>query len=120
MTAKPVPEWNGAMVRKWLEARMVAARSDQVAAQRAGWSQHDDCDKATAEEMICTLLLGKNSTGDQMAFVADLRALLDSDDYVWRGVYDDTGFDRHVRAYLRKLMKMTKTNVGFERIGRYQ
>lgn len=119
MTAKAVTEWDGAMVRKWLESRVVASRSDQVVSQRAGWSQQDDCDKATAEEMVCTLLLGKTST-DQKAFAEGLRALLDHDEYVWRGVYDDTRFDRHVRSYLRKLVKMTKTNDGFGKTGRYQ
>ena len=120
MTAKVSTEWSGAMVCAWLEGRVVASRSDQVAAQRAGWSEQDRCDKSTAEEMVCTLLLGKNSTGDQKAFADDLRVLLDRDGYIWRGVYDDTRFDRHVRSYLRKLIKMTKANDGFERTGRYQ
>ena len=113
-------EWNGANVRRWLESRVVASRLDQVAAERAGWAQRDDCDKATAEEMVCTLLLGKGSADDRTAFAADLRALLDRGEYVWRGVYDDARFDRHVRAYVRGLVRMTKTNAGFEKTRRYR
>ncbi|MEG3086819.1 hypothetical protein [Sphingomonas sp. PB4P5] len=113
-------EWNGAAVRKWLESRILAARSDQVAAERAGWGQQDECDKSTAEEMVCTLLTAKSSTDDQKAFADDLRALLDRDEYVWRGVFDDVRFERHVRTYIRKLIRMTKTNAGFDRTGRYQ
>ncbi len=112
--------WNGANVRKWLESRVAASRLDQVAAERAGWGQRDDCDKATAEEMVCTTLLGKRSTDDREAFAQDLRALLDQDEYLWRGVYDDTKFDRHVRSHVRKLIRMTKTNEGFEKTGRYE
>ena len=115
----PVNEWNGETVRKWLESRVDAARLDQVAAERAGWSARDDCDKAAAEEMVCTILQEKRSMDHRKAFAADLRALLD-DEYNWRGVYDDTRFDRHVRAYVRKLATMTKTNEGFEKTGRYQ
>jgi hypothetical protein len=120
MTDKNSTEWNGANVRKWLESRVVASRSDQVAAERAGWGQQDDCDKSSAEEMVCTIFQGQGSTDDQKAFSADLRALLDRDEYVWRGVYDDTRFDRHVRSYIRKLIRMTKTNDGFEKTRRYQ
>jgi len=118
-TAVPTP-WNGATVRRWLESRVAASRSDQVAAERGGWGQHDDCDKATAEEMVCTKLQSTASIDDQKAFAVELRALLDRDEHVWRGVYDDTRFDRHVRTYIRKLIKMTKANDGFEKTGRYQ
>ena len=120
MTDKVATEWDGANVRRWLESRVVASRSDQVAAERAGRGRRDDCDKSTAEEMVCTILQGKDSTGDRSAFARDLRALLDSDEFVWRGVYDDTRFDRHVRSYVRKLIKMTKANDGFEKTWRYQ
>lgn len=119
-TTKAIPAWDGALVRKWLEARIVASRSAQVAAQRGGYREQDDCDKATAEEMVCTILQGKNSADDPAAFAGDLRTLLDRDDYIWRGVYDDTRFDRHVRSYIRKLVKMTKTREGFEKTGRFQ
>ena len=114
------PEWDGATVRTWLESRIVAARADQVRAERNGRSDQDDCDKATAEEMICTLLKGKAATADQGTLTDALKALLDRNDYVWRGVYDDRRFDRHVRTYIRKLMKMTKTNTGFGNTTHYQ
>ena len=120
MSDKKGAQWNPADVRKWLESRIIASRTDQIEAERAGRAQQDDCDKATAEEMICNLLLGKDAIDDQKTFADALRALLDRDDYVCRGVYDDTRFDRHVRSYLRKLVKMTKTNEGFEKTGRYQ
>jgi hypothetical protein len=113
-------EWDGAAVRKWLESRIMAARSDQVRAQRGGYREQDDCDKATAEEMVCSLVKGEAATADAAIFTRDLRALLERDTYIWRGVYDDTKFDRHVRSYIRKLIKMAKTNDGFGRIAHYQ
>jgi hypothetical protein len=113
-------EWDGAIVRKWLESRVIAARADQVTAERYGRGQQDDCDKANAEEMICALLKGKAATNIQSAFSDELKTLLDRDEYVCRGVYDDRRFDRHVRSYIRKLMKMTKANTGFENITHYQ
>lgn len=113
-------QWNGANVRKWLESRVAASRLDQIAAERAGRGQQDDCDKATAEEMVCTTLLSKRSTDNREAFAQNLRALLEQDEYLWRGVYDDRMFDRHVRLHVRKLLRMTKTNKGFEKTGHYQ
>ena len=113
-------EWNGANVRAWLASRVVAARSDQAAAERAGRGGQDDCDKATAEEMVCSLMIAESATSAQDTFADGLRALLDRDDYVWRGVHDDVRFDRHVRSFVKKLMRMTKANAGFEKTGRYQ
>ena len=113
-------QWDGAVVRAWLDSRIMSARADQVTAQRAGWGAHDDCDKASAEEMICTLLKSDVATDDQKAFAQALKALLARDEFVGRGVYDDTRFDRHAKAYIRKVMKMTKTNEGFENLRRYQ
>lgn len=120
MRDKVTSGWNSAKVREWLENRVVASKLDQVAAERAGRGQQDECDKATAEEMVCTILQGKNSTDDEKAFVENLRALLDCDEFVWRGVYDDARFDRHARSYIRGLIKMAKTNNSFEKTGRYQ
>ena len=120
MTGQGPAEWNGATVRRWLDSRIASSRSDQIAAERGGRGQQDDCDKATAEEMVCTLMKAKGSMDDRAAFADDLRALLDRDDFIWRGVYDDTRFDRHVRTYVRKLVRMTKVNEGFGKIGRYQ
>jgi len=112
--------WDGAIVRNWLERRIVAARADQVSAERGGYGQQDECDKAAAEEMVCAALTRDDATGAQAAFAAELKSLLDRDHYIWRGVYDDTRFERHVRAYLRKLQKMTRDYSGFDRTRRYQ
>lgn len=117
---EPSKPWDGAIVRKWLESRVIAARSDQVEAEKSGRSAQDDCDKASAEEMVCAALKGKDSTHLQSAFADALKSLLERDEYAWRGVYDDVRFERHVRAYLRKLLKMTKANSGFDNMTRYQ
>jgi predicted RNase H-like nuclease (RuvC/YqgF family) len=117
---EPARSWDGAIVRAWLESRVVAARADQVAAERYGRERQDDCDKANAEEMVCALLKGKAAIDIQKDFAAELKSLLDRDDYVGRGVYDDTRYERHVRSYIRKLIKMTKDNAGFENTRRYQ
>ena len=113
-------DWDGATVRAWLGMRVAAARSDQAVAQRGGRAQQDDCDKATAEELVCSFLKGKASVDDRAAFAGDLKQLLERDDYVWPGVFDDARFDRHVRSYIRKLIKMMKTNDGFDKILHYQ
>lgn len=113
-------EWDGAIVRKWLESRIVAARADQAVAERAGRGRQDDCDQANAEEMVCALFKTSQSTDSQGAFLENLKKLLDRDEYIGRGVYDDARFDRHVKTYIRKLMKMTKANAGFEKVGHYQ
>ena len=120
IVSEPLKAWDGAAVRKWLESRIVAARADQVAAERYGRERQDDCDKAAAEEMVCAAVKGETSTSLQTGFVEALKGLLDREDYVWRGVYNDDRFDRHVRSYIRKLMKMAKTNEGFGNIARYQ
>ena len=120
MTEKSIGAWNGAAVRKWLEGRVVAARADQAVAERAGYRFQDDCDKATAEEMVCALLKDRESTNDQRAFADELSALLEQEAYSGRGVYDDARFDRHVRTYVRKVAKMAKANDGFDRLGRYR
>ncbi|MET0271055.1 MAG: hypothetical protein ABW173_11575 [Sphingomonas sp.] len=120
MVSAPAKAWNGVAVRTWLESRVAAARADQVAAERGGRERQDDCDKATAEEMVCTLLKGEKATRDAETFTGELRALLDRDTYIWRGVYDDTRFDRHVRACIKKLMRMAKANDGFGNTAHYQ
>jgi predicted RNase H-like nuclease (RuvC/YqgF family) len=118
--AEPPKAWDGATVRTWLESRILAARADQVVAERYGRERQDDCDKANAEEMVCALLRGKEATNAQSALSAELKALLDRDEYVGRGVYNDERFERHMRSYIRKLIKMTKDNAGFENVRRYQ
>lgn len=120
MTSEAATAWDGVAVRKWLEARVAAARSDQAVAERGGYGRQDDCDKATAEEMVCSLLNSPASTGSADALLSALRALLERDDYVWRGVYDDRKFDRHVRSFIKKLVKMAKANDGFGNLAHYQ
>jgi len=112
--------WDGAIVRTWLERRIAAARADQVAAERGGYRQQDECDKAAAEEMVCAALKRGDAAGAQTSFAAALKDLLGRDQYIWRGVYDDTRFERHVRAYIRKLQKMTRDHAGFDQTRRYQ
>jgi len=112
--------WDDAVVRNWLERRIAAARADQVAAERAGYAERDACDKAAAEEMVCTALKDRDAAATRAGFAAELKGLLDRDRYIWRGVYDDARFERHVRAYARKLQKMARDNAGFDRTGRYQ
>ncbi|UAK23212.1 hypothetical protein [Sphingomonas nostoxanthinifaciens] len=116
----PEKPWDGAAVRTWLESRIAAARADQVAAERYGRERQDDCDKAAAEELVCTAVRNERVTAQQDMLVQELKGLLDRDDYVWRGVYNDDRFDRHVRTYIRKLMKSAKANEGFANIKRYQ
>ncbi len=118
--AEPAPPWDRAAIDLWLDRRIAAARADQVAAERAGWARRDDCDMAAAEEMVCTLLKRSDAARDQAALLAELKALLARDDFVWRGVYDDARFDRHVRGYIRKLARMAKANEGFGNVRRYQ
>ncbi|MGY2732547.1 HAD family hydrolase [Sphingomonas sp. UYP23] len=112
--------WDGAMVRQWFERRFEAARSDQAVADRQGRSAEGDSDKAAAEEFVCRALKADDSTNDQTRFAARLKGLLDQDEYRHAGAHDDRRFEREVRAYLRRLVKMTKTNTGFENRLRYQ
>jgi hypothetical protein len=112
-------QWDGAVVRTWLQSRVIAARADQFVAERGGRERQDDCDKATAEEMVCSLVAG-SASDSRASLLEALRALLDRDDYVWRGIYDDTRFDRHVRSFIKKLVRMTKVNDGFTNVAHYQ
>lgn len=116
-TAKP---WDSELVRKWLERRFQASRLDQAAADRRGYDARDDFDKAVAEEWACAMLKSAASTNDQAAFATHIKTLIGQDEYRATSVYDDMRFERHVRAYLRKLAKMTKTNEGFEKTLRHQ
>ncbi|KQM68180.1 hypothetical protein ASE75_03565 [Sphingomonas sp. Leaf17] len=112
--------WDATAVQAWLAARMAAARSDQVVAERTGYTAQDDCDKANAEEMVCTLMAAGTAVTARATFLARLQSLSERDDYIWRGVYNDTRFDRHVRSYIRKLVRMAKTSDGFGNIAHYQ
>lgn len=112
--------WDGEQVRKWLECRIDAAALDQVAADRRGYEAQDDYDKAAAEEWVCRNLKAVAGKDDQAAFADRLKQLLGQDDYRITGIHDDRRFERHVRANLRKLARMTKANEGFENTLRYQ
>jgi len=118
--ADPSKAWDGEMVRTWLEGRCEAAKLDQAAADRSGYSARDDYDKAAAEEWVCRTLKTAAGTNDQAAFAARLKDLLGQDEYRVTGIYDDVRFERHVRTNLRKIAKMTKANDGFENRSRYQ
>ena len=112
--------WDNKTVGQWLESRLAAAKADQIAAERYDRARQDDCDKAAAEEMACSAVRAKKAIIDQASFIAALSGLLDRDDYIWRGVYNDARFDRHARSYIRKLLKMAKVNEGFGNMSRYQ
>ncbi len=112
--------WQAALVRRWLDSRLASARADQAAADRRGYEAQDDYDKAAAEEWVCRALQAGEAADDQAAFASQLKALLARDDYPTTGIYDDRRFERHVRATLRKIAKMTKTNSGFGNTLRYQ
>lgn len=120
MTGVPLRPWDGELVRGWLESRFSAARLDQAAADKRGYEAQDDYDKAAAEEWVCRILKSDARAADQSAFAARIKELLGLDEYQTTGVYDDRRFERHVRANLRKLAKMTKANEGFANTLRYQ
>lgn len=120
MAVGAATEWDGAVVRAWLESRIAAARTDQVAAERGGRELQDDCDKATAEEMVCALVMRGRSDWSQAALLESLKVLPERDDYPGRGVYNDMRFDRHVRSYIKKLVRMVKANDGFANVAHYQ
>ncbi|HZF43069.1 MAG TPA: hypothetical protein VEZ48_06635 [Sphingomonadaceae bacterium] len=113
-------DWDSAAVRTWLESRVIAARLDQVAAERGGRDRQDDCDKASAEEMICALAAKSRSEVSQAALLAELGDLLNRDEFVWPAVYSDIRFDRHARAFAKKLIRMVKANEGFGNVTHYQ
>ena len=120
MTSISPKAWDSELVRKWLESRIEAARLDQVAADIRGYEAQDDYDKAAAEEWVCRAVKAAASRDDQAAFAARLKELLGQDEYRITGIHDDRRFERHVRATLRKLSRMTKDNAGFENTLRYQ
>jgi len=67
--------WEGEMVCAWLERRIAAARVDQIAADRKGYSAHDDYDKAAAEEWACRAVQAAARKGDQATVAARLKDL---------------------------------------------
>lgn len=119
MDASPTT-WDRDRVRAWLASRLAAARLDAAAADKRGYAAQDDYDRAAAEEWVCRSLQTGASADDQAAFATRIKALLAQDDYRVAGIHDDRRFDRHVRANLRKIAKMTKANDGFANLLRYQ
>jgi hypothetical protein len=120
MMTSPPKAWDGELVRKWIDPRFEASRLDQAAADRRGYAAQDDYDKAAAEEWVCSALKAPACTNDQAALAKRLKDLIAQDEYQATGIYDDRKFERHVRACLRNLAKMTKANEGFEKTLRYQ
>jgi hypothetical protein len=116
----PLKLWDAALVRKWLERRSEASRLDQAAADRRGYEARDDFDKAVAEEWVCRALANADCTNDQAALAARLKELIGQDEYPATGLHDDIRFERHVRTYLRKLVKMTEANEGLQKTFRHQ
>jgi hypothetical protein len=112
--------WQGETVRAWLASRFAASQVDQDRADRRGRDYEDDHDKAAAEEFVCRLARAHPSVEDQARFGIYLKDLLDRDEYNRTGVYSERRFEREVRAYLRKLIKMTKANSGFENTSHFQ
>ena len=115
----PLKPWDAALVRQWLERRLEASRLNQAAADRRGYEARDDFDRAAAEEWVCRALTSADCTNDQAALAARLKELIGEDEYPATGLHDDIRFERHVRTYLRKLVKMTKANEGFEKTFRH-
>lgn len=118
--SEPTNPWNPEQVRSWLESRFAASRLDQAAADRRGYDAQDDFDKAAAEEWVCRALKSDATIDDQAAFARRIKELIAQDEYPMTGLYDDRKFERHVRAALRKLAKMTKGNEGFANKLRWQ
>ena len=112
--------WDGELVRRWLNSRIEAAKLEQASADKRGYGAQGDYDKAAAEEWVCRTLKTAGRTDDQSAFAAHLAELAAQDDYPIAGIYDDRRVDRHVRANLRKVAGMTRTNDGFTNMLRYQ
>lgn len=112
--------WQPDLVRTWLDRRAAAARLDQAAADRRGYEAQRDYDKAAAEEWVCRTLRTSDRIDDRQTFAANVKALLGQDEYRTTGIYDDEYFERTVRAYLRKIAKMIRTNEGFANTLRYQ
>ncbi len=113
-------DWDGALVRTWLERRIQAARLEQAAADKQGYEARNDYDKAAAEEWVCGALKTAAYVEAQVTFARRIKHLLDQDEYRTTGIHDDRRFENHVRARLRKLAGMTKANDGFANTSRYQ
>jgi hypothetical protein len=113
-------EWDGEIVRRWLEARIRASQDDQTMADRAGRDREDEYDKAAAEEYVCQLIRTSDTTDSQASFTARLKQIAAKDEHYRTGLRSEKRFEREVRAYLRKLLRMATTYTGFENTSRYQ
>lgn len=113
-------DWDGDLVRAWLNRRLAASKVEQDRADRRGRDSEDDYDKAAAEEWVCHAAGIGDAVIDQARFAERLKVLLGQEDYRRIGVHDDRRFEREVRSCLRKLVKMTKANSGFENKLRFQ
>lgn len=120
MVSASARAWDSALVREWLKSRLEAASLEQAAADKRGYEAQDDYDKAAAEAWVCRILQTSGRIYDQAAFAEHLKELLAQDEYLITGIYDDRRFERHVRATLKRLAKMTKSNDGFSNTLRYQ
>ena len=120
MVSTSARAWDSGLVRKWLKSRFEAASLEQAAADKRGYEAQDDYDKAAAEAWVCRILQTSGRIDDQAAFAEHLKEMLDQDEYLITGIYDDRRFERYVRATLKKLTKMTKANDGFSNTLRYQ
>ncbi|WP_294252098.1 hypothetical protein [uncultured Sphingomonas sp.] len=118
--SEPQAPWDAAQVRLWLERRIKAARADQDVADRYGRDREDDYDKAAAEEWVCEQFRHSDAVEDQVRLGEALKVLLARDDFYRAGVRSDKRFEREVKAYLRKLIKMAASNTGFGKMLRYQ
>lgn len=112
--------WDSNLVRRWLEGRLAAARLEQAAADRRGYGAEGDYDKAAGEEWVSRALLVAGRTDEQAGLAGHIKQLLAQEEYRVAGIHDDRRFDRAVRAQLRKIAKMVKTNDGFGNLLRYQ
>ena len=113
-------EWDGEIVRAWLDRRFAASQRDQDWADRHGRDREDDYDKAAAEEWVCRAARTSETIVDQARFAGWLKDQLGQDEYHRLGIHDERRFEREVRSYLRKLIKMTKANTGFGNMKHYQ
>lgn len=113
-------EWDVAIVHKWLESRVDASRIEQGWADKKGRAHEDDYDKAAAEEWVCSTARRNQATNDQQRFGKWLKELLEKDGFDSVSVRDERRFEREVRSCIRKLIKMTKANTGFENTSRFQ
>jgi hypothetical protein len=102
-------DWNAEAVRSWLRSRYGSAQSEQDRVKKRG-NREDDYDAAAAEKYVLQLVKTNVATEYQHSFIDLLDDIRKKDGYRWAGVYDQKRFERAVRAYVRKLIKMAHAN----------